>query len=428
MLALIKKIESNKDCQPGDEQWAKTIETDHGQELQEHPVIFLTIEEEDEARAYLSWFKESDIRIADDATRVVRGTHVAEIIEFLKVTHNAHAAGAEHSSTGDERIPLPSNYRTPTCFDEWYIVTSTWRLTLAMADISYHDAAFGTDDCRISPLPEEWVEKLNDCLKITNASAVIPAPRGPNLPLKRRHLDSILPASDDGTDLSGLFDGIVIDVWCYILLQNRNRRKPGCTVMIPPHSLDLITATPTDIAKNIASVDKRVDMILFPTIIKERDHCILVVAYPQKQLIAVYDSLGTKSTKALRKTHPWLLVDPGDPEKDLWQVSWMESQLQGGEHACAVFMFINAMCVVLGRKPAEIYTSRDTLFLRRFIAAVICKGELPEKVAQLADNGGELSEKVAEKVAELADNGGESSGEVEGLPGNVGELPEEMES
>ena len=421
MLALIKKIETNKDVQPTDEQWAKTIRSDHGQELQEHPVVFLTPEEEAEARDYLIWFKESDIRIADDATRVVRGTHVAEIIDFLKVTQNERAAEAEHSPTGDERIPFPSNYKTPTCFDEWYYVASIWRLTLAMAEVPYRDAAFGTDDCRISPLPEEWVEKLNHCLKTTDTSTVTPAPRGPNLPLKRRHLDAILPASDIGTDLSGFFDGIIIDVWCQILLQNRNERKPGCTVMIPPHSLDLLTATPTGVAENIASVDKRIDMILFPRIIKERDHCILVVAHPQEQIIAVYDSLGSKSTKVLRKSNAWMDEDPGDAEKEIWQVSWIDCPLQAGEHACAVFMFINAMCVILGRKPAEMYSCRDTLFLRRFIAAVVCTGELPEKVAELADNGGELPEK-AEK---LPDNGGRMPDDGEKSP-EYG--PEDMES
>ena len=378
MLALINNIGGNKDLNATDGQWAETIDAKHGQELRGHPVVFLTEEEDSEARAYLAWYKESDLDIADDSTRAIRSTHVAEIVEFLKTTQKDDDATDEHGPTVDERITFPINHRTPTSFDEWYIVTSIWRLTLAMANASYQDAAFGSGDCCINSLPKEWVEKLNECLKTTDPSAAIPAPKGPNLPIKRRHLDSILPATNEGMDLSGFSDGIILEVWCQILRLNREQRKPGCTVMIPPHSLELATATPIEVAENTASVNNRIDMIVFPTIIKEQDHCILVVAYPQKHTLAIYDSLGSKSTKELQKSKPWLEESSGDPEDEVWQVMWMGCPQQGEEFASGVSMFINAMFVILGRSPRGKYTPQDTLFLRRFVAAVICMGKLPE--------------------------------------------------
>ena len=381
MLALIKAIGGDKDSTVTDEEWAGAMETEHGQELQEQPAIFLTEKEDDRARVYLALYKKSGINIADEATRAIRQTHVAEILDFLNTTQDDSEARTDHGPKPEEQVGFLSNYKMPTSFDEWYIVASIWRLTRIVAHISYQDAAFGTGDCCIGSLPKEWVEKLNECMEITDASAVIPAAKGPNLPLRRRHLESILPASHDDNDLSGYFDGILIDVWCQILLLHRERLKPGRTLMIPPYSLEAVTETPIGIAMNAMSVNDRIDMILIPRIIKEHDHCILAVAYPQSHSLDIYDSLGSKSTKVLQKDSDWYRQDPGDPQKDVWQVTWIDCPLQGGECASVIFMFINAMCVILDQDPADRYGPRDTLFLRRFIAAVICIGRLPDNVS-----------------------------------------------
>lgn len=379
LLKEIKQTTGESVCSH-DEEWAEAMATFHRREIQEQPVVYLTEIEYSQVREYLAWYKESGLDVADKATQFIRGEHAAEIRDFMKAKHCNRPVLSEHDSTEDMQYSLPSDDGVPTCFEEWFAVNQVWRLTLALKEIPFEDAAVGTPNCLLSSLPKPWEEKLNECLQITDDSATVPAPRGYGLPLTRRDISSVLPTSDDSTDLSGLLSGAILDRWFRILVSHRNQRKPGSTVVINSDSLDVATATPQEVAANATLVNEDLEVIFFPTVIKEREHCILLVAFPRKHLVTVYDSLGPKSTRVLQKGRPW--VKEGHPEQGTvpWEVQWVECPQQGEEDASGIFMLINALFLCLDKDPVGGYSQQDVLFLRRYIAAVICMGELPPSI------------------------------------------------
>ena len=377
--ALIKEMEQIADgIRLTDEHWVEGMATRYHQEMQEQPVIYLTEEENTQTRIYLAWYKNSGVDIAEEATKFIRGEHVAEIKDYLKTKHDDGPALNEHESTDDMEFSFPSKDGAPTCFKEWFAISQVWRLTLARPEISFPDAAFGSGSCLLTPLPTLWETKLDECMQVTDASAKLPIPTGYSLPITRRDIDLVLPTSEINTDLSALLNGNIIDHWIRILVSHRNKRKPGKTVVINPNSLDLAGTTPQEVVEKLELVNADIDLVLFPTAIKEQDHCILVAAFPKTNLLAVYDSLGSKSTKVVQKKCPWIEEKKSVPGQLRWDVVWYECPQQGEELASEVFMLINAVFLSWDKVPTGGYTQADLLFLRRYVAAVICVGELPE--------------------------------------------------
>lgn len=360
-----------------DEEWAEAMTLIHHRALEEQPLVYLTQEDYLRARLYLDMYKTYGLDIPNRATQNIRDKHAADIREFLRTKHNDKSTSTEHDSPEDTQCSLPSNDGAPTCFKEWFAVNQVWRLTLAMTEVPFQDAAFGTPTCPLRRLPEPWEDKLNECLQITQASAVVSIPIGYGLPVTRRDLNSILPTSEVDSDLSGMLKPAILDRWFGILVSFCDRLNLNRVIFIQPDSLELADSTPQEIAENAALADPELDMVLFPTIIKEADHCILAVAMPKKEYIAVYDSLGFESTTVLQKTRSWIKERLIEPEKGIWEVVWFECPQQGEEDACGVFMFINALLVSLDKDPEGSFAKEHTLFLRRFIAAVICMGKLP---------------------------------------------------
>ncbi|KAL9134212.1 MAG: hypothetical protein Q9175_004606 [Cornicularia normoerica] len=376
---LLKEIEQiGEGIGLDDEDWAEAMATKYHHAIQEQPVVFLTEKEISQVRVYLARYKVSGLDLADRATHFIRSQHAAEIRMFLKSKHENQPASVEPHSTASPHDSLPSDNGAPTCFKEWSAVTKVWRLTLAMTEIPFQDAAFGTPDCVLSPLPKLWEDKLNECMQITDASAILPVPKGFGLSLTRRAFDSILPTSDVNGNLAGLLHDTVIDRWFKILLSHQNQGKPGKTVFIHSDSLDLAAAAPQEVAEKAMLVNADIELMLFPTVIKDQDHCILVAVFPQLHAVTVYDPLGPESTKVLQEKRPWIKEGCVKPGEEMWEVVWFECPQPGEEAACGVFMCINALFVSLRKDPLGNYTKEDTLFLRQYIAAVICKGELPQ--------------------------------------------------
>ncbi|CAF9943137.1 MAG: hypothetical protein ALECFALPRED_010691 [Alectoria fallacina] len=374
---LIKEIEKLREglfLQDAD--WAAAATRQYHEAIQEQPLVYLTEEDYELVIEYLAWYKSSGLDVAARATQFIRGNHAAEIIAFLKTKYDGMAWNDDYISY-DIQHPLPSNNDgVPTCFKEWLAIAQVWRLTLAMPETPFQFAESG--DCLLSPLPKLWEDKLDQCMQITDASGIVPAPIGYGLRLTRRDINSILPESDASTDPSGLLTGTLIDRWFRMLVSHRNQRKPRCTVYIHPDSLDLFTATPQEVAERTMMVSADIDMILFPTIITTQDHCVLLVALPQKHVIAVYDSLGYESTRKLQSA--WVKGNSSESETECWEVQWVECPRQGEEDACGVFMFTNALFLCSEKDPLDGYSQEDVFFLRRYIAAVICMGELPPNI------------------------------------------------
>ena len=359
------------------QRFADTMTRMYSQELEEHPVLYLTEPEDYEARQYLSFFRMNEIEVAKGATNLVRGEHAAEIREFLNSRHDGWPVFAKQESVEEDHYPFPRDDRAPASFKEWFAVTCVWRLTLAMPEISYQDATIGRAQSPIHPLPRLWKEKLEECLKVTEASAIVPVPKGWDLPLRRRDIDSILPAANLDIHESGLLTNGIINSWFQILLARREQSKPGCTVFVPPDSPDVAGSTPMEVAEKKVMVNAEIDMVLLPTVIKEEDHCLMVVAYPQKNVVAVMDSQGSESTKRLQMDRPWLREERQPKDGD-WEVVWIECPYQRAEVACGVFMLINALFLIEVKDPARGYSHLDATFLRRYVAAVICMGKLPD--------------------------------------------------
>lgn len=360
--------------------WAETMTTTYGQEMEEHPVLYLTESEASEARKYIAVLELKKVDVVETATYLVRAKHATDIRVFLNTRHDGWPVFAEHESgetVEEDHYTFPKDDRAPACFKEWFAVTNVWRLTLGLPGISYQDALIGTAGSVIHPLPEQWEEKLEECLKVTEASANIPVPRCWDLPLKRRDLDSILPTENE----SGLLTNGIIDSWFRILLEHREQRRPGCSVYIPPDSPDLAGSTPQDVAENKVMVDAKIDQVVFPTVIKEHDHCILVVVMTKRKAILVLDPLGKESTERLEEDRPWIKEDRQPKDGD-WEVAWIPSPHPRAEASSGVFMLINSLSLITIANPAQMYTHQDTTFLRRYIAAVICMGKFPEEITK----------------------------------------------
>ena len=379
MRELLKEIvQIGEGIRLDDADWANGIAAKYFDTIRDLPVVYLTEEENLRARGYLTRYKESGLDIADRATLLIRGKHAKEMREVLKAKQDDRLASAGQDSTEEIQYTLPSNDSAPTSFKEWFAVAQVWRLTVAMAEISFQNASLGTPGCFLGPLPKIWEDKLNECMQVTDTKAVVPTPRGYGLPVTRNDINSVLPTFDGSADVSGLLNDGILDRWFRIVVSNRNQRKPESTVYIHPESLDLASATPQQVTENVLLVNDDIELILFPTIIKQQDHCILLAAFPHRNLIAVYDSKGPESTAMLQRTLPWIKRYSHEPKEDFWQVMWMECPQQGEEDACGIFMCINALLISSEKGPVDVYSNFDTLFLGRYIAATICMGELPQ--------------------------------------------------
>ena len=379
-MHLGKRITLEKGLTFEDEEWAEAVTKKHYRALHDHPVVVLTERENAQARGYLARYKEVGLDIPDRATSLIRDKHAGEIRDFLKAKHNdqpENTVWAIPGMTWDIWDSPPFENGDPTCFKEWFAVIQVWRLSLAMAETAFPDAAIGTPECLLRSLPQLWEDKLDECMRITNPSAIIPAPRGQGLPITRADLNSVLPTWNASPYSSGLITNTNIDRWFQILKSHRDQSKRGSTVIVHPDSLELAGAAPPQITYNTLQVDPHIDMILFPTIIKERDHCVLAVAHSQSRVMVVYDSLGPESTKIVQKTHPW--IREARPKREIWgwEMEWKKCPRQDEADLGGVFMLINALFVGEGKEPDGMYSQEDAMFLRRFIAAVICMGELP---------------------------------------------------
>ena len=380
-MRLGKRITLEKGLTFKDEEWAEAVTKKHYRALQDHPVVVLTEQENAQARDYLARYKEVGLDIPDRATSLIRDQHAGEIRDFLKAKHDDQPetiVWAIAGVTWDIWNSPPFENGDPTCFNEWFAVIQVWRLSLAMAETPFLDAATGTPECRLGPLPKLWEGKLDECMRITNPSTIIPTPRAQGLPVTRADLNSVLPTLDASPYSPGLMiTSTIIDRWFQILKSRRDQSKGGSTVIVQPDSLELAGATPQQLTYNILRVNPHIDMILFPTVIKEQDHHLLLAALPQSRMMAVYDSLGPESTKVVQKTHPW--IKEALPKKETWgwEMEWKKCPRQDEADLGGVFMLINALFVGEGKDPDGRYSHEDALFLRRFIAAVICMGELP---------------------------------------------------
>ena len=360
-----------------DEEWAEAMEAEHGLGIKKQPVVFLTPEENEKVMAYLSYLKYLGLDLVEKATHLKRDEHAADIRAFLKAKYEGQGSDEcefteipnEYLPTGDE--PLRN-------LNEWIAINVVWRVAGAMPGLYFQDAKFGTPDCTLDPLPKPWVDKLNDIMQTTDATTVLPIPKAPGGFFTRRALDSILPKSDSHANRTGLLDGKVIERWFQILVSHRNKTKPGQTFFIHPDSLDLVGTSPQEVVEKACMVNADADIVLFPTVINEKDHCILIAVFPHRYTVVVYDPLGPKSTKTLLEKRPWLKEGHGRPGSDQWEVIWMPCTEQGDEAACGVFMLMNALFVSLGMDPSGKYVTGDVLFLRQYVAAVICMGELPQ--------------------------------------------------
>ena len=358
-----------------DQDWAEAVEAQHGLAAKKQPVVFLTPVENEKAIMYLSYYKFTGLDLAKRATHLMRDEHAADIKAFLKAKFESQGSDdLEFTEIPNEY--LPSGDGPLRSLKEWIAINIVWRLAGAMPGLSFQDAEFGTPDCSLDPLPYPWIEKLNDIMQITDA--ILPVPKAPGGFFTRRALDSILPKSDTHAHRTGLLDSKVIDRWFQILVSHRNRTKSGQTFFIHPDSLDVVGTSPQEVVEKAFMVNADADIVLFPTVITEKDHCILVAVFPHRYTVVVYDPLGSKSTKTLLQKRPWLKEGYGRPGTEEWEVIWMSCTEQGDEAACGVFMLMNALFVSLGRDPSDRYGTSDVLFFRQFVAAVICMGELPQ--------------------------------------------------
>ena len=360
-----------------DEEWAEAMEAEHGIAIKEQPVVFLMPEENGKAILYLAHYKISGLDLVERATHLIRDEHAADIRAFLKSKYESQGSD-ERESTEIHNKYLPSGDGPLKCLKEWIAINIVWRLAGAMNYISFQDAAFGTPDCSLDPLPKPWMDKLNDIMQITDPSAILPVPKAPGGFFTRHAFNSILPKSDTHPNRTGLLDGKVIDRWFQILVSHRNKTKPSQTFFVHPDSLDVVGTSPQEVVEKAFMANADTNIVLFPTVINEKDHCILVAVFPHKYTVVVYDPLGSQSIKQLLEKRPWLKEGYGRPGAELWEVVWMPCTEQGEEAACGVFMLMNALFVSLAMHPSGKYDTSDILFLRQYIAAVICMGELPQ--------------------------------------------------
>lgn len=360
-----------------DEEWAEAMEAEYGVAIKMHPVVFLMPEENAKAILYLNHYKINGLDLVERGTHLIRDEHAVDIRAFLKSKYESQGSD-EREFTKIANEYLPSGDGPLKCLTEWIAINIVWRLAGAMPRISFTDAAFGTPDCSLDPLPKLWVDKLNDIMQITDASAILPVPKAPGGFFTRRAFDSILPKSDTHANRTGLLDGKVIDRWFQILVSHRNKVKPDQTFFVHPDSLDVVGTSPQEVVEKAFMVNADTDLVLFPTVINEKDHCILVAVLPHRYTVVVYDPLGSQSTKSLVEKRPWLKEGYTRPGMELWEVVWMPCTEQGDEAACGVFMLMNALFASLASHPEGKYDASDVLFLRQYIAAVICMGELPE--------------------------------------------------
>lgn len=145
--------------------------------------------------------------------------------------------------------------------------------------------------------------------------------------------------------------------------------------------MSLVTRTPQQVAESMLGIDtgdRDIKMILFPTVIKEENHCVLLVAFPEDRDMLLYDSRGPESSKRLSEKLPWLKDTGLNREKKSWRLTWCDCPEQSEADACGVFMLMNARFVAEDQGPDEAYSQNDALFLRRYIAASICMGDLPD--------------------------------------------------
>ena len=380
-----KKIILEKKLTYEDKAWAEAMKKKHCSANNEQPVVIVTGRENARARDYMTRYGEVGVDISDEVTLAMRPQHAIEIRDFLKTMH--HDRPESIVCTLPEGFLdiwgfLPWENGLPKCFKEWFALMQVWRLSMGAPENAFQDAAFGTPECPLGPLPKPWEDKLDECMQITNDSAldsaIVTPPKGRSLFVTRQDLNSVLPTWDSNPFFSGLLSSTIIERWFQILTSHQDQRKRGKTICVHLDDISLGNATPQELADRMLDVEPDIKLILFPTVIKERKHCILLAAIPEDHEMLLYDPLGVESTRKLQEKVTCIKDTREIEQKQPWGLTWMNCPEQREADACGVFMLVNAIFFGEGKSPRGLYSQKDALFLRRYIAAVICMGMFPD--------------------------------------------------
>lgn len=120
-----------------------------------------------------------------------------------------------------------------------------------------------------------------------------------------------------------------------------------------------------------------IDTILFPLHVN-KNHWQLVVAFPETRSLVMYDSrLSGQGKQQLVAVRDWIKAAVREAKSVAWDMQEAVCPQQTDDSNCGVFVCINALIVTLEGEPNGWYSHEDSAYLRRFVAAVICKGGYP---------------------------------------------------
>ena len=356
---LLKKIRDRKMQSPA-QKWASHIENTHAVELIEEPCVMLPSDEFEQAHRYLNIVYKA---VGEDLVKAFSGptkdTHLAKfkqpqatlpdsaaIHETMEVGTIAHRDARNEAKVD---LPIVKMHSTPA----------------------------------IASLPSPWQHTLNNILSRTNCSETVAHYN--QVPITRADIATIVPTREmeraKYNSPKGWVNDSMIDIFLRIVSAARNKRdRKQSTVVINSFVVQKLHHTDPKASAKKAGLDisslSSIDLILFPT--HFGGHWILIVASPQTRTLENYDSMKTGKTSPLAAVHRWIRDATGESWSGEWHVKEPDCPQQLDGSICGICVCVNALLVAIGFETSGAYSPReDDEALRRFVAVVVCKGELP---------------------------------------------------
>ena len=243
----------------------------------------------------------------------------------------------------------------------------------------------------VKPLTEKWSARVDKAMATPSKSSILATARG--IELSRKDFGTLLPARNGNDGIGWLNDEIVnayvgsaVD---RVLEKEGFDRKRGTPPPMHAFNTNWYNTVSTKGVQAVARWSKRaklegakllqVEQILFP--INDSSHWTLLAVSGTRKRIWYLDSLGGVSitggkNKYVNAAREWLRMELKEKYvEDEWELmQGRPSPMQNNGVDCGVFTCFNAVAVVRGLVPEDVYGAVDMNEGRRMIAGTLIGG------------------------------------------------------
>lgn len=368
---LIETQKSENEFTRRDLHWVQAFEEKRIADLEGRKVILVKKEEAERLYALDTELQKRGInvmaKVLGKSKRIFDSKHYTAVKKiFGGTSDNIRAIVADG---GMEDIQLYRDFlstaESTLSFSEWHEITTAYRVRAPWVTVAAPKGESELSTCLLNDVPTWWKEDLSEKLAIKDPGEVLVTSLNER-DITREEISALVP--DKAMDISGgWLNFVIVDAYFQILANS----APTNTGVIYVAGFVLGKLAKPSKAAIVANA------ILLPLYLEGSRHWVLfLIGFARKTMIYM-DSLGTGMQDTVEKVLTWVQELMGESHRESWTVMQKECPVQAEEASCGVCMCINAVLSSQEGDVSTAYSAKDIPWLRRWIAAIICQGQLP---------------------------------------------------